>query len=61
MRDHVLEAEEKRIDRWHATYNAALTGLWVRYGLTDRGDRENHDLAMQAADRAHGPLERTDG
>jgi len=50
-RDRSLHA-----DRWHATYNATLTGLIANsrdFGTTDF----QHDEARKAADRAHGPLE----
>ena len=52
------DAEEKRVERWHATYNAALTGLHAFYG----GDGHCFDVsaahasATSAADLAHGKL-----
>lgn len=44
--------EHNRVDRWHTTYNASLTGSRAR-GLEDWAVRDD---AVEDADRAHGPL-----
>lgn len=54
-------AEEKRVERWHATYNAALSGLFASMNHdTVRADDINdgfwHRVAVRSADIAHGPL-----
>lgn len=49
--------EEIRVFRWHATYNAALTGLYAK--RSDRKDPSHHEIdidARIAADIAHGAL-----
>lgn len=55
LRQHI---EDKRADRWHATYNAALTGLnaWSdgRGGYYENEDA--HAAATDAANLAHGEL-----
>jgi hypothetical protein len=54
MRQHRIVSE--RVDRWWATYNAALTGLLANpqsgtnWGLC-------HDNAHRVANHAHGALE----
>jgi hypothetical protein len=54
-------AEAERVNRWHATYNAALTGLLaLGTRAEDRISSNYHDSIHYAADRyasrAHGPL-----
>jgi hypothetical protein len=47
-------AEAQRVNRWHATYNAALTGL---ISTRDAGPADDfHEAAAYFADAAHGPL-----
>lgn len=50
--------ENLRRDRWHATYNAALTGLSAFCHPEGGGlDVENcHDIATRSANLAHGEL-----
>jgi hypothetical protein len=56
------DAEHIRVSRWHATYNAALTGMLVI--VTNIGSaaqalearRRVHAACVEAADEAHGPL-----
>lgn len=49
-------AERVRVGRWHATYNAALTGCLAR----EQGHLHLHDgrilEAVDAANALHGPL-----
>lgn len=52
--------ERLRVERWHATYNAAIAGL---YALPDEDGADfdpefTHKVAAKAARLAHGPLER---
>jgi hypothetical protein len=44
--------ENERINRWHQTYNAAVTGLFARDNLSE----DVIHLAREFADTAHGPL-----
>jgi hypothetical protein len=44
--------ENERINRWHQTYNAAVTGLFARDNLSE----DVIHLAKEFADTAHGPL-----
>jgi hypothetical protein len=54
--------ERLRVERWWATYNAALTGMLMI--VTNIGDAERalaarrrvHGACVEAADEAHGPL-----
>lgn len=49
--------ETLRVERWHATYNAAITGLHARpqsFSLQDGQAR--HIEATEAADLMHGAL-----
>jgi hypothetical protein len=48
-------AEYWRKDRWHATYNAALTGFLASSAATVIVD-DLHTGCVALADRAHGPL-----
>jgi hypothetical protein len=48
-----------RVERWHATYNAALTGLHAFSSDLHQngfGVEDSHEMALQAANLAHGPL-----
>jgi hypothetical protein len=52
--EQLREREELRVQRWHDTYNAALTGvLRINPGWTPE---EIHALCARHADAAHGPL-----
>jgi hypothetical protein len=62
-----LEREERlrHEERWWATYNAALRATYfdaqdIRAEYLQRVD-ERHQAAVDAADRAHGPLEPATG
>jgi len=46
--------ENERINRWHQTYNAAVTGVFAR-GSED-SVAAIHLLAVTLASLAHGPL-----
>ena len=52
--------EGKRVERWHATYNAALTGCHAFPGLADQYEpldvQTSHEIATEAANLAHGKL-----
>lgn len=49
--------EDVRVDRWHATYNAALTGLHSHCGEDGEYTVEGaHARARNAANLAHGAL-----
>lgn len=49
--------EETRVERWHATYNAALTGFCMReQSMRLQGPEDIHEAAMNAANLAHGEL-----
>lgn len=50
--------EQRRVDRWHATYNAALTGLraWSSVGTDHLNVEAAHREATASADLAHGKL-----
>ena len=57
--ERLRAVEALRVERWHATYNAALTGMYA--GNEDwSGDPSDmhhmHKTAVIAADLAHGPL-----
>lgn len=52
-------AEERaRIERWHATYNAALTGCYAWETPSGAGltAEQAHEAATEAANLAHGTL-----
>lgn len=51
-------AERVRVERWHATYNAALTGChgWCDHEGVGLTNEVAHDAATEAANLAHGPL-----
>lgn len=60
----VRSPEEIRIERWHATYNAALTGLLARMPSPSPGAMEPAlsvvlGNAEWITDRKHGPLKET--
>jgi hypothetical protein len=60
----LTESEYRRIDRWHATRDHALTGLLAE-GACDQHERTKRAemLANEAASHAnaaHGPLKETD-
>lgn len=46
--------EELRIERWHGTYNAAVSGILANDA--ERNEHEVHDWAVMSANKAHGPL-----
>lgn len=51
------QAEEVRVERWHVTYNAALTGLCAN--RSEPKDPRHHEIHLDArimADIAHGAL-----
>jgi hypothetical protein len=50
--------ERLRIERWHATYNAALTGLqaWSREDHDGFTTEEAHVMAADSACLLHGEL-----
>lgn len=50
--------EHIRIDRWHATYNAALSGChgWCDHEGVGLSNEVAHEAATEAANLAHGPL-----
>lgn len=50
-------AERERVRRWHATFNAALTGILAFNELGSENERGAMKAARQYADRMHGPLE----
>lgn len=57
------DLEEARIDRWHATYNAALTrlasfthGAAAAESEIARVHKTIHDACVLYANAAHGPL-----
>lgn len=53
------EAEALRVERWHATFNAVIGGLYAcPDNAVNNGYREDdyHSLAASQADRDHGPL-----
>lgn len=49
-------AEMQRVERWHATYNAALTGLIVAAGERGMCPETGENFAARHADFAHGKL-----
>lgn len=49
--------EEARVDRWHATRDAVLTGLLSNPKHNHMSDDDTRGLAHIYADRVHGPLE----
>lgn len=49
------EREEHKA-RWHATYNAVMTGCQANPACDDWEPKEIHEHCVEAADRAHGPL-----
>lgn len=51
-----IHAERLRVDRWHATYNAALTGLYASDSKNEWSPAEHTEEARVAAELAHGPL-----
>lgn len=50
-----IHAECLRVERWHETYNAALTKLAAKE-LSSAAADYTHDRCILAADKAHGPL-----
>jgi len=51
--------ESERVERWHATYNATLTGLHAFSSELHQngfGVEDSHEMSLQAANLAHGPL-----
>lgn len=57
-KQHYVMREEDRVERWHATYNAALTQLAQGRDADETAWEVNvHMRCAQYADRAHGPLE----
>jgi hypothetical protein len=50
--------EAKRVERWHATYNAAVTGLraWSSAGTDYLNAEAVHREALASANLAHGKL-----
>lgn len=49
--------EDVRVERWHATYNAALTGYCARQqSMQLQGPPDIHEHAVIAANLAHGRL-----
>lgn len=57
---HLTTAQQQVLDRWHATYNAAVTAILAGFihsgGLSQDWKETTHLAAAQLADRAHGPL-----
>ncbi len=51
--DQLSVSERQRVDRWHATFNAALTAVSSRYVNM----QHSIDEAGRVADWVHGPLE----
>lgn len=49
--------ESNRVQRWYATYNAALTAVYVKFG-DKLNELQLHEGARDAATVAHGPLEK---
>lgn len=51
-------AELKRRARWHATFNAALTGLYANphIDVVAMSWSEKRSMAAYGADQTHGPL-----
>jgi hypothetical protein len=48
--------EDRRADRWWATYNAALTGALSQPVTFELPYDKTHRWATRCADEAHGPL-----
>lgn len=54
-RQMAAEADALRVERWHATYNAALMGMYA-FGGGDMSNAEADGQAQFAANLAHGEL-----
>lgn len=53
---HYFGEERLRRDRWHATYNTALTGILQARTASLTPEIEVHQRAKRIADLAHGSL-----
>lgn len=59
LKESAEHREKLRVERWHATYNAALTGLHAFSSELHQngfGIDSCNEMAAQAAVAAHGPL-----